>query len=89
MNIKTVQKVAIVSTFSPTKCGIAAYADQIYDCLKIQNSIVTKISVSNQVNVDKSLNICGFGRFLKLIPIVLTHDKVVINYHRSFFLCKN
>jgi hypothetical protein len=85
MNIKSLRNIAIVSTFPPTKCGIGIYASQMFDFFIQQNIAVKKISVRAQLGVDKALNLCGTWYFLKLIPTVISNEKIIINYHKSFF----
>ncbi|MBD2045372.1 hypothetical protein H6F78_07135 [Coleofasciculus sp. FACHB-64] len=80
------KRIAVVSTFPPTRCGIAVYALQMVEALKRHpDLLLTRISVHPQENVDKSLDLRGLWRFLKLIPVVLSNDRIIINYHKSFF----
>jgi len=90
MSLKSVNKIAIISTFPPVKCGIASYASQMVNSLKQQDNLtIQTISVNHQNNVDKSLRLCGGLNFLKIIPVIFYYDKIIINYHKSFFLFKH
>ncbi len=78
-------KYLMVTSFPPTKCGIAAYASQSVKKLRLDGHIVDVLSVDGKGNVDFKLNTIGGIRPLKLLIYTLFYDRVVIQYHPSFF----
>ncbi len=56
----------MVSTYAPTHCGIAAYAEQAVDQLRAQGHVVDVVSPDGQGNVDFAWDLRGGSKILKL-----------------------
>lgn len=75
----------MVSSYAPTHCGIAAYAEQAVAHLRAQGHVVDVVSPDGQGNVDFAWNLRGGARILKLFQLLPYYDKVSIQYQWTFF----
>lgn len=74
-----------ITTYPPTHCGIASYAYQQVLALREQGHFVDVVSVDGNGNVDFRWDLKGGFRLLKLLRLLPFYDKVVIQYHTTFF----
>lgn len=77
-------KYLIVSTYPPEKCGIGTYAYQMVKFLRNSGSIVDVISLEGNGG-DFTLNLKGGANLLRILKYTIFYDKVVIQYHESFY----
>jgi len=75
----------MVSTYAPTHCGIAAYAEQAVAQLRAQGHVVDVVSPDGQGNVDFAWDLRGGAKILKLFQLLPYYDKVIIQYQWTFF----
>jgi glycosyltransferase involved in cell wall biosynthesis len=75
----------MVSTYAPTHCGIAAYAEQAVAQLRSQGHVVDVVSPDGQGNVDFAWDLRGGAKILKLFDLLPYYDKVSIQYQWTFF----
>lgn len=75
----------MVSTYAPTHCGIAAYAEQAVAQLRAQGHVVDVVSPDGQGNVDFAWDLRGGTKVLKLFQLLPYYDKVSIQYQWTFF----
>jgi len=75
----------MVSTYSPTHCGIGAYGEQSVTQLRAQGHIVDIVSPDEQGNVDFAWDLRGGSKLLRLFDLLPYYDRVVIQYHWAFF----
>ncbi len=75
----------MVSTYSPTHCGIGAYGEQSVNQLRDQGHIVDVVSPDEQGNVDFAWDLRGGSKLLQLFDLLPYYDRVVIQYHWVFF----
>jgi len=75
----------MVSTYAPTHCGIAAYAEQAVAQLRAQGHIVDIVSPDAHGNVDFAWDLRGGAKILKLFDLIPYYDKVSIQYQWTFF----
>jgi glycosyltransferase involved in cell wall biosynthesis len=82
---RTGDRIAVISTFPPAHCGIGSYAAQLVQYLRDQGNQVTTICVNHEGKADRVLDLKSGLRPLRLLPLLLQYDRVLLNYHRSFF----
>jgi len=75
----------MVTTYPPTHCGIGSYGEQSVNQLRGQGHVVDIVSPDQQGNVDFAWDLRGGSKILKLVDLLPYYDKVVIQYHWSFF----
>jgi glycosyltransferase involved in cell wall biosynthesis len=75
----------MVSTYSPTHCGIGAYGEQSVTQLRAQGHIVDIVSPDEQGNVDFAWDLRGGTKLLQLLDILPYYDRAVLQYHWAFF----
>jgi glycosyltransferase involved in cell wall biosynthesis len=75
----------MVSSYAPTHCGIAAYAEQSVAQLRAHGHIVDVVSPDGQGNVDFAWDLRGGAKILKLFQLLPYYDKVSIQYQWTFF----
>ena len=75
----------MVTTYPPTHCGIGSYGEQSVNQLRAQGHIVDIVSPDQQGNVDYAWDLRGGSKILKLLDLLPYYDRVVIQYHWSFF----
>jgi glycosyltransferase involved in cell wall biosynthesis len=75
----------MVSTYSPTHCGIGAYGEQSVTSLRDQGHIVDIVSPDEQGNVDFAWDLRGGSKLLRLFDLLPYYDRIVIQYHWAFF----
>jgi glycosyltransferase involved in cell wall biosynthesis len=75
----------MVSSFPPTHCGIAAYAEQSVNHLRSQGHVVDVLSPDGQGNVDYAWDLRGGSKVLKLRQLVPYYDRVILQYVWSFY----
>jgi hypothetical protein len=75
----------MVSTYSPTHCGIGAYGEQSATNLRAQGHIVDIVSPDEQGNVDFAWDLRGGSKLLQLLELLPYYDRTVIQYHWAFF----
>ena len=75
----------MVSTYSPTHCGIGAYGEQSVATLRAQGHIVDMVSPDEQGNVDFAWDLRGGSKLLQLLELLPYYDRTVIQYHWAFF----
>ena len=75
----------MVSTYSPTHCGIGAYGEQSVTHLRAQGDVVDVASPDGQGNVDFQLDLRGGAKILQLLDLIPYYDRVSIQYHWTFF----
>src|SRR6266566_592388 len=74
-----------VTSYPPTRCGIGVYALQSVERLRNEGHIIDIISPDMDGNVDFKYNLCGGFKIMKLLKLGIFYDKIVIQYHPSFF----
>ncbi len=75
----------MVSTYSPTHCGIGAYGEQSVTQLRARGHLVDIVSPDQQGNVDFAWDLRGRSKLLQLLKLLPYYDRVVIQYHWAFF----
>lgn len=75
----------MVSSFPPTHCGIAAYAEQSVNRLRSEGHVVDVVSPDGQGNVDYAWELRGHANILKLRELLPYYDRVVIQYVWAFY----
>jgi glycosyltransferase involved in cell wall biosynthesis len=75
----------MVSTYSPTHCGIGAYGEQSVTSLRDQGHLVDIVSPDEQGNVDFAWDLRGGSKLLRLFDLLPYYDRIVIQYHWAFF----
>jgi glycosyltransferase involved in cell wall biosynthesis len=75
----------MVSTFPPTHCGIAAYAEQSVNGLRAEGHVVGVLSPDGQGNADYTWDLRGQANILKLRELLPYYDRVVIQYVWAFY----
>ena len=75
----------MVSTYPPTHCGIGAYGEQSVAQLRGQGHVVDVLSPDGRGNVDFAWDLRGGSKILRLLELAPYYDKIVIQYHWSFF----
>jgi glycosyltransferase involved in cell wall biosynthesis len=78
-------KYLFVTTYPPTKCGIAVYASQKVRKLRSEGHIVDVMSPDMNGNVDFKCDLCGGFKILKLLKFGFFYEKIVIQYQPAFF----
>ena len=74
-----------VSTYPPTHCGIGAYASQNVMQLRDKGHLVDVVSPDGAGNVDFAWNLKGGWKLLTLLKLLPFYDRVVVQYHWTFF----
>lgn len=77
-------KYLMVSTYPPEKCGIGTYAYQMVKFLRNGGNVVDVISLEGNGG-DFTLNLKGGANLLKILKYAIFYDKVIIQYHESFY----
>ena len=77
-------KYLMVSTYPPEKCGIGTYAYQMVKFLRNGGNVVDVISLEGNGG-DFTLNLKGGANLLKILKYTIFYDKVIIQYHESFY----
>jgi glycosyltransferase involved in cell wall biosynthesis len=77
-------KYLIVSSYPPTHCGIGKYAFQMAWTLTDQGSVVNILSPP-EGDGDYTIKLHGGFRSLRIFLYAFFYDRVVIQYHPSFF----
>jgi glycosyltransferase involved in cell wall biosynthesis len=77
-------KYLMVSSYAPMKCGIGAYALQMVKKIQNQGNSV-KILSPPEGGGDFRANLKGGFNLLKLIRFGFSFDKIIIQYHESFY----
>lgn len=75
----------MVSTYPPTHCGIGAYGEQSVAQLRGQGHVVDVLSPDGRGNVDFAWDLRGGSKILRILELAPCYDKIVIQYHPSFF----
>jgi glycosyltransferase involved in cell wall biosynthesis len=74
-----------VTTYPPARCGIGVYASQSIKKLHSEGHIIDIISPNMDGNVDFKYNLCGGFKILQLLKLGIFYDKIVIQFHPTFF----
>lgn len=74
----------MVSSYAPMRCGIGAYALQMVKKIQKQGNIV-KILSPPEGGGNIRTNLKGGFNLLKLIKYGYSFDKIIIQYHESFY----
>ncbi len=74
----------MISTYPPNKCGIGTYAFQMVKYLRNEGHIVNIISLEG-TGGDFSLQLKGNANLLKILRYALFYDRIVVQYHESFY----
>lgn len=74
----------MVSTYPPNKCGIGTYAFQMVIYLRNEGHVVDILSLEGNGG-DFSYSLKGGANFLKILKYALFYDKIVVQYHESFY----
>ena len=77
-------KYLMVSSYPPMKCGIGAYAFQMVKSLESQGNTVDVLTPYEGNGTVKS-DLKGGCNILKLINFAKGYDKIIIQYHESFY----
>jgi glycosyltransferase involved in cell wall biosynthesis len=77
-------KCLMVSSYAPMKCGIGAYAHQMVKQFQNHGDIV-KILSPPEGGGDFRTNLIGGFNLLKLVKYGYPFDKIIIQYHESFY----
>lgn len=77
-------KYLIISSYPPMRCGIGKYAYQMVKQLQDQGNVVNVIS-PDEGNGDFTTNFEGRFNLLRTFKYVPFYDRLIINYHWSFF----
>ncbi|ATW27731.1 glycosyltransferase [Candidatus Formimonas warabiya] len=77
-------KILMVSTYPPMKCGIGTYAFQAVQKYRSEGNIVDTLT-PHEGKGDFVEDLCGSFKILKLLKYVFFYNKVIIQYHASFF----
>lgn len=77
-------KYLMVSSYLPMNCGIAKYAFQMAKKLREEGHIVNILSPL-EGNGDFITNIKGGFNLLKILKYGVFYDKIIFQYHESFF----
>lgn len=77
-------KYLMVSSYPPMKCGIGSYAFQMVKRLESEGNIVDILS-PNDGNGTFKTDLNGGFNVLRLINYSHGYDKIIIQYHESFF----
>ena len=77
-------KYLMVSSYPPMKCGIGAYASQMVKSLKSQGNMVDILSPYEGDGTFKT-DLKGGLRILKLLTRAKGYERIIIQYHESFF----
>ncbi len=76
-------RILVVSTYLPERCGIARYAWQLVEHLRSQGHVVNVLAPPGSLSdFCEDLRGAGVLRILKYAPF---YDKVIVNFHESFF----
>ena len=75
----------MVSTYPPTHCGIGAYGEQSVTQLRADGHVVDVVSPDGRGNVDFAWDLCGGFKLLQLFKLLPYYDRVILQYHSSFF----
>lgn len=81
-------KYLMVSTYPPMKCGIGTYACQMVRKLRNDGHIVDVLS-PEEGDGDFNADLKGGFNLLKILKLSLFYDRVIIQYHPSFFYQDN
>lgn len=74
----------IISSYPPSKCGIGKYAYQMAKKLRAQGHIVNILSFEeSEADFVEKLN--GGFSVLKILKYIPFYEKIIIQYHESFF----
>jgi glycosyltransferase involved in cell wall biosynthesis len=74
----------MVSSYPPSRCGIGKYASQMAATLREKGHVVTVLGVDN-CHGDCLEDLHGWFRVMKVIKYSRGYDRIVIQYHESFF----
>ena len=74
----------IISSFPPMKCGIGKYAFQVVNKLRASGNVVNVLSLE-EGDGDFTKNIRGWCNILKILEYALFYNKLIIQYHQSFY----
>jgi glycosyltransferase involved in cell wall biosynthesis len=77
-------KYLMVSSYPPSRCGIGKYASQMAASLREKGHVVTVLGVDN-CHGDCLEDLHGWFRVMKVIKYSRGYDRIVIQYHESFF----
>lgn len=78
-------KCLMISTYPPTKCGVATYALQSIKRTRGEGHIVDVLSPDLQGDVDFRSNLKGGFRPLRILRQALFYDRVTIQYTRPLY----
>jgi glycosyltransferase involved in cell wall biosynthesis len=81
---KYYMKYLMVSTYPPMKCGIGTYAYQMTKKLQASGNIV-KVLTPKEGEGDSTSNLRGGFNFLKIARHAMPNNKIIIQYHESFY----
>jgi glycosyltransferase involved in cell wall biosynthesis len=74
----------MVSTYPPMRCGIGKYAYQMVQKMRQDGHIINIIS-PKEGGGDFACNLKGYANILTLLILSVPYDKVIFQYHQSFF----
>jgi glycosyltransferase involved in cell wall biosynthesis len=77
-------KYLMVSTYPPMRCGIGMYAFQMVRRLRGEGHIVEVFS-PEEGDGDFTGNLRGGLNLLRILPYSIFYDRVILQYHESFF----
>lgn len=80
-------KILMVSTYPPEKCGIGKYAQQQVDYLRNQKNIVDVLAIRGEGKYHIEFN--KPEKILKLQEFKENYDRIIIQYHASFYYGDN
>lgn len=80
-------KYLMVSSYPPMKCGIGAYASQMKKSLEFHGDTVDILAPYEGDGTFKT-DLKGGFRILKLLTFAKGYDRIIIQYHESFFFEK-
>jgi glycosyltransferase involved in cell wall biosynthesis len=77
-------KYLMVSSYPPSRCGIGKYASQMAATLREKGHAVTVLGVDN-CHGDCPEDLHGWFRVMRVMKYSRGYDRIVIQYHDSFF----
>lgn len=80
-------KILMVSTYPPEKCGIGKYAQQQVDYLRNNRNLVDILAIRGEGKY--SMQFDSPEKILKLCDFQDIYDKIIIQYHASFYYGDN
>lgn len=81
-------KILMISSFPPQKCGIGSYSNQAVIKLRSEGNVVD-VFTFNDGDGDYNNSLIGPRNILKLIKYIPFYEKIIIQYHDSFYYSSN